>query len=54
MSVCTKTFVSLIHIMSDMPNEDHVYLGVCQGGVGNLADVKAIEGVAHSPKAHME
>lgn len=39
--------------MSEKPNKDHVYLGVCQGGVGDEAHVKAIKGGVHPPMAQV-
>lgn len=32
--------VNLIHIMSEIPNEDHVCPGVCKGRVGGLGRCK--------------
>lgn len=52
-SVCNKTFVNLIHIMSEMLNKNHVFLGVCEGGVVDQADVKVIKGGVHLPTAQV-
>lgn len=39
--------------MSEMPNKDHVFVGVFTGGVVDQADVKVIKGGVHLPTAQV-